>query len=401
MSPANRPDVRLKRDYKSFDFTLLAAMCALTLIGIVMINSATTHFAGNLAMRQALWFGLGFVVLLLAAFIDYRFICRFYILIYLFCLTLLVGVLVYGYYFPDLTQTSRWFTVGEIKIQPSEFAKIFLILFLAAFIDKRKEVLNHPLTVLFLAAVVVTPVALVMVQPSLTSSIVLAFLSLSVLYVSGIGMKYILPIVLVVTPLGILIYQDLAREVPLFLDRVLQPFQIARLQTFVSPNPESDAIFQTERSVRALASGQFSGQGFQQGAIVQRGGLPEAHTDFIFSVIGEEFGFVGSVTVLALMLFIIVKCLLMAHRSADFQGRLIAVGVAAMFAFQVFTNVGVATGTLPNTGVPFPFVSYGGSSLWLNMVAIGLVINIGMTKHICNKINILCFCIKLCAKRTA
>ena len=371
----------MKREYRSFDFILLIAVCALIFLGIAVIASATNPSAANhdLWFRQTLFFGLGFIMLLLAAFIDYHFICRFYILIYVVCVALLVGILVYNQLFVGAT-VARWFHFGPVNIQPSEVAKIFLIIFLAAFIDRQQERLNHPLIVLFLAGAVAAPVLLVVAQPSLTSAIVLAFLSVSILYIGGISIKYILPVVLIVIPIAVFVYQDVTRETPLLLNHFLEPYHITRIQTFLGINQNPDDMFQTGRSVQALASGQFAGQGFMQGRLTQIGGIPEAQTDFIFSVIGEEFGFIGAAAVLALSLFIIIKCLLTAQTAVDLPGKLMAVGVASMFAFQVFTNVSVATDNLPNTGVPFPFVSYGGSSLLINMIAIGLVINIGMSK---------------------
>ena len=148
----------------------------------------------------------------------------------------------------------------------------------------------------------------------------------------------------------------------------------------INPNWNDPLYYQTKNSIWAIGSGGLNGKGLYQGTINQLSYLPESHNDFIFSVIGEEFGFIGCIAVLAIMLLIILRCIFIANRAYDNIGKYIVSGIAGMFAFQVFVNVGVATGLLPNTGMPFPFLSYGGSSIWMNMTAIGLVLNVGMRK---------------------
>ena len=153
---------------------------------------------------------------------------------------------------------------------------------------------------------------------------------------------------------------------------------ITRIRDLVIQDPGSETYYQTMKSISAISSGQLTGKGLYQGTLNQLSYLPEPQNDFIFSVIGEEFGFLGCMLVLALLFFIIVRCIMIAMEARDMKERLIAAGVAGMFVFQTFVNVGVATGIMPNTGMSLPFVSSGGSSLWTNMVAVGLVLNIDL-----------------------
>ncbi len=369
----------MKRQYKSFDFLLCAAVLLLVVYGVIMIGSATHKEISAQNIKQIIFFGLGIILLLISAFIDYHFICKFYIIIYLFSIFLLAGVLVYGYLFLD-NRVWRWYEVGPIKIQPSEFAKLFQIIFLSKYIDMYKEKINTPKVLLTLIATTALPIVLIIIQPSLSVSLWFMFISLCIIFLANIDTKIILTALGIVVPIGSFAYWDI-KNGAVILSNVLFDHQLSRIMTFVNPVKDNKGTnYQTIQSIRAIASGQLNGKGLYKGLVTQFSNLPEAHTDFIFSVIGEELGFIGCMIAIALVFFIIIKCLLIAQNAADYLGRLIAVGVASMLMFQMFLNVSVAMGVLPNTGVPFPFVSYGGSSLWVSMIAIGLVINVKMTK---------------------
>ena len=173
---------------------------------------------------------------------------------------------------------------------------------------------------------------------------------------------------------------DVLRENPIIVDKILRPHQITRILTFLRPEEGSDSYYQTLKSISAIGSGRLMGKGLYEGTLNQLSYLPEPYNDFIFSVIGEEFGFIGCVGVLLVQLFIIFRCALIAMSCRDSFFQLTAAGVAGMIAFQTFVNTGVATGILPNTGMSLPFVSYGGSSMWTNMASIGLVLNISLRR---------------------
>ena len=181
---------------------------------------------------------------------------------------------------------------------------------------------------------------------------------------------------MVTVPIVALILFDVSREHPLFTDKILAEHQFNRILSFVDPSRDPSLYYQTEKSISAIGSGKFLGKGLFHGTLHQLSYLPEPHNDFIFSVIGEEFGFLGCIFVLAILLFIVFRCIVIAISARDTFSQLVAAGIAGMFAFQTFVNMGVATGILPNTGMSLPFVSYGGSSMWTNMVALGLMLNI-------------------------
>ena len=200
------------------------------------------------------------------------------------------------------------------------------------------------------------------------------------LFVAGLNYKLIRTVLLFLVPAILFVFWDVSRENPLLMDKLLKPHQFNRILAFVNPTSNLDQYYQTEKAINAIGSGQLKGKGLFHGTLNQLSYLPEPHNDFIFSVIGEEFGFIGCIIVLFLLLFIVFRCILIAIATRDFFSQLIVVGIAGMIAFQTFVNVGVATGIMPNTGMSLPFVSYGGSSMWTNMTAVGLVLNIGMKR---------------------
>jgi len=377
----------LRRNYASFDYLLLLAMIVLIIFGLIMIGSATRINVLDESIRfnrQLIFAVLGMILLLAAAFIDYHFIARFYVMIYLVCIALLVGALVYGYFNPHLG-VSRWIFFGtqemNIGIQPSEFTKIFMIIFLAKLIDKFGYAINDFRVLVFVGLSILLPFVLIAMQPSLSAAGIVLLISLAVLFVGNVGGKYVLIALAILLPIGSFFMYDIGRENPLLIHHILEPYQIDRIETLLNPDAATaDARFQIERSIAAIGSGQLMGKGLYQGTITQNARLPEAETDFIIAIIGEEFGFVGLMAVLLLVLFIVGRCLVIAFNAPDMLGRLIVVGVAMKLAFQSFINVGVVTELLPTTGVPFPFLSYGGSSLWASMIGIGLVINVKMSK---------------------
>jgi rod shape determining protein RodA len=231
--------------------------------------------------------------------------------------------------------------------------------------------------------VTAVPVILIKKQPSLSASLVILAIMFTMLFVAKLSFRYIAFVMLITVPVVLILFIDIMSKTHPILSRVLDPYQLQRILNAVNLDlAGTDAAnYQTRNSAWAIGSGKLFGKGIYNGTINQLSYLPESHNDFIFSVIGEEFGFVGCLAVLGLMLFIIMRCIKIASNASDGLGMLIASGVAGMFAFQTFVNVGVATGLLPNTGMPFPFLSYGGSSMWINMIAIGLVLNVGMRKQ--------------------
>ncbi|MCL1843743.1 MAG: FtsW/RodA/SpoVE family cell cycle protein [Defluviitaleaceae bacterium] len=377
---------------KSYDYLLALAVIALGVFGVVMIYAsvfgdsgcarAITEFIrnrdGGLWQRQRMFIISGSVLMLIFSFIDYHYITRFYLYIYGLMILLLVVVLVVG---ADATGVARWLwlpvpVVGPLSMQPSEFSKIFITVFLAKFLDINRERFNKPLWLGLVLILIAVPVFLVTRQPSLSASMVVLSISLVVLYIGGLYYRTILIGLAVFAPIAVMIGLDLYRTYPIFVTRFLGDFQWGRIESFLRPEyADPDAIRQTMDSIYAIGTGGLTGRGFLSNPYVILG-----HNDFIFSVVASQFGFVGAAVLLAVIALVIVRCVLIALKAVDMEGRLIAAGVAGMLIFETFFHVGVATDLLPNTGMPFPFLSYGGSMIWVHMIAIGIVLNIGLPR---------------------
>lgn len=361
----------------NLDFVLIFCVLAISVFGIITIGSATKINVNGIQgkfLNQILWLITGVFLMALFAFIDYKKLCKLYIPMYVLNLILLVLVLAIG---SEDNGVKRWI----FGIQPSEFAKIFIIIYLAKFIDKFKEKINKINIILLAGVSVAVPLLLIKIQPSLSASLVLLAIFVTELFLGNIAGKYIKIVLLIVVPIILIVYFDALSSSHRILSTFMTDYQIKRVVDYVHSDFSSPTFYQTKNSIWAIGSGQLTGKGLFKGTINQLSYLPESHNDFIFSVIGEEFGFIGCLAVLIFMFIIISKCINIAVNSEEYLGTLVAGGVAGMLAFQTFVNIGVATGLLPNTGMPFPFLSYGGSSMWANMIAIGLVLNVGINRQ--------------------
>lgn len=371
----------IKRDWNTFDYTLIILLIILVTIGIIAIGSAIHINLDEDATernKQILFFVLGLFFLFAITVIDYNFIGKFYIVIYVLNIILLIAVLLFG---KSVKGGVRWIKIGIFNFQPSEFAKIMMILFISKILDKNKDKINNIFVLVFIIGITLFPVLLIQMQPSLSSSLVIVAILLIELFIAKINYKY----VFTAGTLGIggicFLLWDVQRQTPILIDKILKPYHINRILSHLHPENDPSTYYQTMQSIRAIGSGQLKGKGLYNGTLNQLSYLPESHNDFIFAVIGEEFGFIGCSVVLGLLFLIVMKCIIVAAKADDFYGKLIASGIAGMFAVQTFLHIGVVTGILPNTGQSLPFVSYGGSSLWANMIALGLILNIG-TKRV-------------------
>lgn len=361
------------RNFRNFDFVLFLLVITIAIIGIILVGSATkVNLTGQSSSmnKQIILFICGLVLMFLATFIDYQIIAKCYIPIYAINILLLLFVLFFGK--DDGTNVNRWIGIGGFGIQPSEFSKIFMILFMAKFIDLKQEAINEPKMLAFAMFLIVIPVLLIFKQPSLSAAIVVFIVSCAIMFLGGVKYSYFLVAGAVAIIVVSFIYVDAHLENHIVVDKILKEYQIERI---VGTSKD-----QTNYSIQAIASGQLKGKGLYNGEVNQLNYLAESHTDFIFSVFAEEFGFIGSVGIIALIFTIVLKCMVIAQNSLTNVGRLISAGVGTMIGFQTFFHVGIGTGILPNTGVAFPFLSTGGSSLWINMIGIGLVLNVGMTR---------------------
>lgn len=368
--------MRNRKYLQNLDWWLIGAVCLLVLFSLICIASATHVNLGESpsnVIKHGAFFLIGLVLMLLAANVDYEYFSQFYIPIYVLNILLLITVLLVG---SESKGATRWIAIGPLTIQPSEFAKVMMIFCLAKLITDRQKQLNELPTLAFLCVALGIPLILVQKQPALSASLVLVAIFCIELFVAGLDWRIIRTILIVIVPIVALILIDVSLENPIFTDKIFAEHQFNRILSFVDPSRDASLYYQTEKSISAIGSGQLTGKGLFKGTLNQLSYLPEPHNDFIFSVIGEEFGFLGCIFVLAVLLFIVFRCIVVATSARDTFSQLVAAGIAGMFAFQTFVNAGVATGILPNTGMSLPFVSYGGSSMWTNMVAIGLILNI-------------------------
>lgn len=357
---------------RDFDFKLVILVTALTIIGIFAVGSADE----SLQTTQITGFIFGFFLMVVISFFDYSVLIKLYWLFYIANIALLLlvqtslGVKVNG--------AQRWIVLFGIQFQPSETAKILLILFYAQFIMKHKEKLNSFINITLCCLFVLPSLILVYRQPNLSTTIVIAVIFCVIMFVGGISWKLVTGILAVTVPAAVIIFSIVIQPG----QTLIKPYQQTRIFAWLYPEKYSTAeAYQQLNSMMAIGSGQLYGKGYDTNVIssVKNGNfISEPQTDFIFAVIGEEFGFVGTCTVIVLIILITLECLWVARRSKDLAGSIIAAGMAGLIGFQGFLNIGVNTGLLPNTGVTLPFVSYGLTSLVSLYIGIGFVLNVGL-----------------------
>jgi rod shape determining protein RodA len=362
---------------KHLDPVLVLTALGLTAVGVLAIYSARLQVLGEQGLspylyvsRQLLALVVGIVAMVVAAVVDYRHLRTYAAVGYLGSLVLLILVITpLGTAFGG---AQRWILIGGFQLQPSELAKVAVLIALAAVLHESKGEpgLAHVGLCLALTAV---PMGLVFLQPDLGTSIVFAWMCAIVFLVSGVQARYL--IALVIGAVG--------SVVAVFSMDLIADYQMQRLTAFLQagdPSLAQGPVFQTHQSVIAIGSGQFAGKGLFQGTQTALSYVPENHTDFIFTVIGEEFGFLGASIVLGLFLLLIWRGLRIAVIAKDLFGTLLAAGVVGMLALQVFVNVGMTIGIMPVTGIPLPFVSYGGTSLIVWFAIVGLLLNVHMRR---------------------
>ncbi len=363
-----------KRAKLKFDLTFLAAVLALVAVGLVADYSATYNMGGGrhgLFYKQIFWLACGFCLLGITVTVDYRKLERWGYVFYGITLALLAAVLVMG---RTGMGAQRWLPLGPFSFQPSEIAKLFLIITLAKYFSEDHTTNGHTLRQLVKPFLLVAvPVILVVKQPDLGTGLMLLFIFTAMVIAAGIKFKSFIYLVATAALTAPLAWQVFWKH--------LKDYQKKRLLVFV--DPESDpagAGYHIIQSKIAVGSGMFTGKGYLHGTQSQLSFLPERHTDFIFSVISEEWGFIGSMVVLLIFIFIIMWGLETANKAKDRFGALVAVGAVSMIFFHVFINIGMTIGLMPVVGVPLPLVSYGGTSALTTLMALGLLLNINMRR---------------------
>jgi rod shape determining protein RodA len=362
---------------KHLDPLLVLIALALTGIGLVAIYSAKLQALTVQELpltlyvsRQLIALVIGVVAMVAMAVIDYRHLRTYAPVFYAGSLVLLLLTL--SPLGTEINGSQRWIVLGGFQLQPSELAKVALLVAIAALLHEAKGEPN--LSVIGASLVLtVVPAGLVFLQPDLGTSIVFVWTAAVLFLIGGVKARYLLT----------LVAGGFAAIVAAFQTGVIAEYQLRRLTAFLDAGDASaaqTAAFQTRQSLIAIGSGQFAGKGLFQGTQTSLSYVPENHTDFVFTVIGEEFGFIGSAVVLGLFVLLSWRGLRIAIMAKDLFGTLLAGGIVAILALQVFVNVGMTIGIMPVTGLPLPFVSYGGTSLIVWFAMIGLLLNIHMRR---------------------
>lgn len=320
-------------------------------------------------LKQVYWAGFGFLLLLVVLFFDYHLLLSIAYPLYWVSILLLIGVLLFG---RAISGSQRWLTLASFSFQPSELVKISLILALAKYFFQNEVNHRHGFRDLYVPlGMVLLPALLIIKQPDLGTALLLMLVSISLFLFLGIEWKTLL------VSIG-----SVLLSLPLFWF-VLKDYQKKRILIFLQP--ESDPLgagYHIIQSKIAVGSGGFWGKGFLRGTQGQLRFLPEQHTDFAFSILAEEWGFVGSLIVVTLFLFLILWALNIARQSKDRFGMALALGICLLFFWQSLVNMGMVVGWVPVVGVPLPFISYGGSSIMASLIGIGLLLNIHMRRFI-------------------
>jgi len=368
---------------KRFDFILLFTTLILCMYGFLVIKSATMSLSlgsDKFLKTQTIAFFLGLICALVLVVIDYDLYGTFYLHIYVLTNILLIYALINPVKASDWGDVRSWISIGPVVFQPSEIAKFGVIISLAKFIDINKENINEPLVLLKVLIFAFFPVGLILLQPDLGTALVFIFFIAVMIFAGGIDYKYvtivlILAIVLAIIAIGAFFY--IMKDY-----QVGENYQFDRIVNFVYPELDpTDTGYQVIQSKTAIGSGLIYGRGLFKGVQNQLGYLPTKETDFIFAVIGEELGFIGGIFLLVLYALLLFRLIRIAKQTTNMFGSLIATGITAMLFFHIFENIGMTMGLMPVTGIPLPFVSYGGTFMLVNMFSIGLCLGVGMKKN--------------------
>lgn len=354
------------RDYR---FSLILWVMALAVLGILLIGSAQE----STQQRQIWGLALGIVLMVILSLVDYTWLLKFYWIFYLGGNALLLAVLLFG---ENVNGATRWIRIG-IQFQPSDVMKIILIVFFAKLFATYEEKLNTLKMILFSLILIGIPLILIIKEPDLSTTIVTALTFCAIIFIAGLSYKIIGGILVVTIPVAVVLFSIIMQPG----QTLIEDYQKNRILAWLRPSEYTAESYQQTNSIIAIGSGQLYGKGLDNNMVssVKNGNfIAEPQTDFIFAVAGEELGFLGCCLIVILELLIAFECIRIGRRAKDLSGTLICCGIAALIIFQSFFNIGVATGLLPNTGIPLPFVSYGVTSLVSLCIGLGIVLNVGL-----------------------
>jgi len=373
----------VQRLLKNLDLILVIVLVLILILGSIVLKSASLAALESnpnyYLERHLMWILVGVLGCIIVAAIDYTRLRRFSWHIYGLSLLLLLGVLTYG---SVIHGTQGWFQFGSFQFQPAEFVKVTMIICFADFLVQRQGKLSNLRELLPAFLYMGLPVLLIIAQPDLGTSLVFIAIMLGMLYVGGANAKL----------LGGITFGGISAVIAWIWAHFrfgvyipLADYQLRRFIVFI--NPYNDGMggrgdgYQIIQSKVAIGSGGLFGKGLGEGSQIQLNFLPEHHTDFIFSVVGEELGFIGGALLLILYFILLFRMNNIALKAKDNYGTLLVAGVASMLAFHILVNVGMTMGIMPITGIPLPFVSYGGSSMLSSMLALGLVISVNLRRQ--------------------
>ncbi|EKQ57824.1 MULTISPECIES: rod shape-determining protein RodA [unclassified Clostridium] len=362
-----------RRFLRQLDLTMLITSVIISIFGILNIYSVTnSNFGLYYGKLQILWLIIGLAIVYFILVFDYNTLGSYSKLIYWSGIALLL--------FNDITSksvkgASSWIRLGNRAIEPGEFVKFGLILILAKKLDDMDGNINNPKNFLIVSFYALIPMFLIVIQPNLGMTLICLFITLGMYFIADLDLRVLTIGFSSVIPLSLIIW----------FSGILKTYQRQRILVFLNPESyQQNAGFQLMQSITGIGAGGLFGSGFLKGVHSSGGFIPEVHTDFIFAVVGEEWGFLGAIILLTLYGLLIYRMIKIAKESKDIIGRLICIGTASGFLFSIFQNIGMTIGLMPVAGITLPFMSYGGSSILVNFMSLGLVLNVGMRK---SKIN--------------
>lgn len=361
-----------RRLLKNLDFVVITVTILLIMTSLIIIGSAT-HINNPsedrywYVQRQGMFAIANIIIIFLMLHMDYKTLSKYANLFYWTNLAMLLAVMFVG---TSALGAQRWIQIGPISLQPSEFSKLIMIICLASMLEKRIGQLNTFREILPVFIYVGVPFLLVLKQPDLGTSLVFLAILFGMIFIAGISLRHLM-----------IIFGSGAAVLPIFW-HFLKDYQKQRLTVFIDPNVDPlGSGYHIIQSKIAIGSGMLFGKGLFGGTQSQLNFLPENHTDFIFAVIGEELGFIGSAIILLLYLILLYRGVKIAASAKDNFGTLLATGITSMLTFHVLVNVGMTAGIMPVTGIPLPLMSYGVSALTTNLVSIGILLNIYMRRQ--------------------
>ena len=366
--------ITLSRKYRlrDYQFRLVGCVVALTIIGILVIGSANESYR----QKQILGLILGLLVMTVVSVWDYNYFLQFYWLIYAINIGFLLMVKIFG---DSSGGSQRWIDFGFIRFQPSELTKILMILFLAEYLTHHKDDLSRLKTIIQTLALIAVPVLFIVKQPDMSTSIVVLAVCMTLYFLAGLSAKIVGGALAIGIP-SFAIFFYLATRTD---QTLISNYQFLRIMAWLYPEEYPQSAYQQQNSITAVGSGCLLGKGLYNTDVssVKNGNfISEPQTDFIFAVLGEELGFVGTCAVIVLLFLISILCIYTGYKASNMQGKLIGYGIGSLISIQSFFNICVVTGLLPNTGLPLPFVSYGLTSLVSLFLGIGFVLNVGLQR---------------------